>query len=47
MSFSILLLVVSIWLDNSFDSPVVMLAAMTGLETLQALPSAALEGTKM
>jgi len=37
---------VVIWLDSSFDSPVVTLAAITGLDTLQARPTAALEGKK-
>lgn len=45
-SFSIAFLTVWIWLDSSFDSPVVTLAEMTGLETSQARPRAALEGTK-
>jgi hypothetical protein len=40
-------LIAVIWLDNSLDSPVVTLAAMTGLDTLQARPRAALEGKKM
>jgi hypothetical protein len=35
------------WLDNSFDSLVVTLAAITGRETLQARPRAAFDGTKM
>lgn len=34
-----------IWLWISLASPVVILAAMTGLETLQARPSAAFDGT--
>jgi len=46
-SFSIAFLTVVIWLDNSLDSPVVTLAEMTALETLQARPRAALEGKKM
>ena len=46
MSLSISLLMVWIWLDNSLFSFVVTLAAMTGLETPQALPNAAFEATK-
>lgn len=46
MSFSIAFLIVVIWLDSSFDSPVVTLAEITGLETLQARPRAALDGRK-
>jgi hypothetical protein len=38
---------VLIWLDSSWASLVVTLAAITGRVTLQARPSAAFDGTKM
>lgn len=41
-----LTLMVSIWLESSRASLVVTEAAMTALETPQALPRAVLEGTK-
>lgn len=41
-----LTLIVSIWLESSRASLVVTEAAMTALETPQALPKAVLEGTK-
>jgi hypothetical protein len=40
-------LIVRIWLESSWASLVVTLAAMTGRVTLQARPRAALEGTKI
>ena len=46
VSLSMSCLMVWIWLESSLFSFVVMLAAMTGLVTPQARPSAALEGTK-
>ena len=45
--WSIARLMVWIRLESSLFSFVVTLAAMTGLETPQALPRAALEATKM
>jgi hypothetical protein len=46
-SFSTAFFTAVIWLVSSFDSPVVILAAMTALETLHARPRAALDGRKM
>ena len=47
MSLSTSSLIVWIWLESSLFSLVVMLAAMTGLVTPHARPSAAFELTKM
>ena len=47
MIWSMALLIVSSWLWSSRCSDVVTLAAITGRETLQARPKAALDSTKM